>query len=274
MRRRTVVVFGALLLSLVMALPALAITKGGTLDGEDHPYVGLMVADDADGNPLWRCSGSMISPTVFVTAGHCTEAPAAGATIWFESDVQSGIPDNGYPGGGDTSHDGTAYTHPFYDPDAFFLFDLGVVVLDDPVVLPRYAELPDIGAIDELGKGRNRSTVTAVGYGLQNANKNHTVADRIRMQADLFVVNTEGVAGIGNLKLPGDLPPTNSVILSGDAKHGGTCFGDSGGPGLLGGTDTIVAVNSFGLNGNCAGIGGMFRIDRQLEIDWIESFHN
>jgi secreted trypsin-like serine protease len=272
MRRRSLVVFIALILSMLVALPALAITKGGTLDGEDHPYVGLMVADDEEGNPLWRCSGSMISPKVFVTAGHCTEAPAARATIWFETDVQSGIPDNGYPGGGATSHDGTAYTHPFYDPDAFFLFDLGVVVLDEPVDLPAYAELPDVGAIDELENGRNRSTVTAVGYGLQNANKNHTVADRIRMQADLFVVNTEGVAGIGHLKLPSDLPPTNSVILSGDAKHGGTCFGDSGGPGLLGGTDTIVAVNSFGLNGNCAGIGGMFRIDRQLEIDWIESF--
>ena len=272
MRRRTVVVLGALLLSLVMALPALANTKGGTRDGEDHPYGGLMVADDADGNPPWRCSGSMISPTVFVTAGHCTEPPAARATIWFESDVESGIPANGYPFGGATSHDGTAYTHPFYDPDAFFLFDLCVVVLDEPVELDRYADLPEVGAIDELDRGRKRSTVTAVGYGLQNANKNHTVADRIRMQADLFVVNTQGVAGIGNLKLPGDLPPTNSVILSGDAKHGGTCFGDSGGPGLLGGTDTIVAVNSFGLNGNCAGIGGMFRIDRQLEIDWIESF--
>jgi hypothetical protein len=30
-------------------------------------------------------------------------------------------------------------------------------------------------------------------------------------------------------------------------------------------------VNSFGLNGNCAGVGGMFRIDRQYEIDWINS---
>ena len=60
MRRRTVVVLGALLLSLVMALPAQAITKGGTLDGEDHPYDGLIVADDADGKPPGRCSGSMI----------------------------------------------------------------------------------------------------------------------------------------------------------------------------------------------------------------------
>ena len=60
------------------------------------------------------------------------------------------------------------------------------------------------------------------------------------------------------------------MILSGDAKHGGTCFGDSGGPALLG--DTILGVTSFGLNGNCAGIGGVFRIDRDVELGWISSF--
>lgn len=55
----------------------------------------------------------------------------------------------------------------------------------------------------------------------------------MRYQAGLFVVNTQGVAGIENIDL-GDLPPTNSMIVSGDAKHGGTCFGDSGGPMLVG----------------------------------------
>ena len=62
------------------------------------------------------------------------------------------------------------------------------------------------------------------------------------------------------------------MMLSGDAKHGGTCFGDSGGPILLGDSDTIGGVTSFGLNGNCAGVGGAFRIDRQVELDWINGF--
>jgi hypothetical protein len=98
-----------LVLILVMVAPAGAI-KYGELDGDGHPYVGLMVAQDADGNPMWRCSGALISPTVYLTAGHCTEAPAAHVEIWFDADVQSGIPDNGYPDTGDVG--GTPYTHP------------------------------------------------------------------------------------------------------------------------------------------------------------------
>ena len=41
-------------------VPAGAVTDG-ELDGDGHPYVGLMVAQDADGNPLWRCSGTLLS---------------------------------------------------------------------------------------------------------------------------------------------------------------------------------------------------------------------
>ncbi len=112
------------LLMVLSATPALAV-KNGNLDGDEHPMVGLMVALDRAGNPLWRCSGTLISPTVYLTAGHCTEAPAASATIWFDADVESGIPGNGYPFEGEVF--GTAYTHPQYDPNAFFVRDAGVV---------------------------------------------------------------------------------------------------------------------------------------------------
>lgn len=256
-------------LLMAMTAPAGAITRGGELDGEDHPYVGLMVAD-IGGVPQWRCSGTLISPTVYVTAGHCTYG-ADSATVWFQSDVSAGRPDNGYPFG-DTgfSVNGTPYSHPHYSDDAFFLYDLGVVVLDEPVDLDEYAALPTEGVVDTLKPGRKSATVTAVGYGLQ-AVKPTLQSDLVRYQAGLFVVNTQGVAGIGNIDL-GDLPPTNSMIVSGDAKHGGTCFGDSGGPMLLGDTNVLVAVNSFALNANCAGVGGAFRIDRAFELDWIMGF--
>ena len=60
------------------------------------------------------------------------------------------------------------------------------------------------------------------------------------------------------------------MILSGDAKHGGTCFGDSGGPQLI--DHDIAAVTSFGLNGNCAGVGGGYRIDNADDIAWINGW--
>ncbi len=259
---------------MAMAIPVGAITKGGAPDNGEHPYVGLMVAKDADGNPLWRCSGSMISPTVYVTAGHCVSQPAATATIWFEEDVQSlgfDIADpNMYPNGGPTTVTGTAHPHPNYDDNAFFLYDMGVVVLDEPVYLSSYATLASEGALDDLGNGRNDAVVEAVGYGLQNANKNHTVANRVRMKADLMVVDTIGVAGLG--RLAKFFEGSGSFMVSGDAAHGGTCFGDSGGPMLIGDTDVLVGVNSFGLNGNCAGVGGAYRIDQADDLAFINSF--
>jgi hypothetical protein len=278
--KRLLLLVGTALLAMVVAAPAIAITRGGELDGEDHPYVGLMVAADldAEGEFLggWRCSGTLISPTVYVTAGHCTDGLTPGEDlvfVWTESDLEPDPSVYGYPfdfDGEGTSVTGTAYTHPLYVPSAFFLYDLGVVVLDEAIDVDRYATLTDEGAIDEIGHGRKTAVVTAVGYGLQGAKRNDFSDDKTRFQADLFVVNTNGVGGIGGIKLPSDLPPTNSMIVSGDSKHGGTCFGDSGGPALIG--DTIVAVNSFGLNANCAGIGGMFRIDRDVELDWIRGF--
>jgi len=160
--KKTLTALVAVLAAAVVALPASAMTDGSP-DGDAHPYVGLMVAQDGDGNPLWRCSGTLISPTLFLTAGHCTETPAAHVEIWFDADVESGIPANGYPLTGEAS--GTPYTHPQYDPNAFYLHDLGVVVLDEPLVASTYGALPSLDQLDALksGKVKQDTFFTAVG---------------------------------------------------------------------------------------------------------------
>jgi V8-like Glu-specific endopeptidase len=246
----------ALLLAVVA--PASGITHG-ELDGDDHPYVGLMVAQDGAGNPLWRCSGTLLSPTLYLTAGHCTEPPAARATIWFDADVESGIPDNGYPFEGDVS--GTAYVHPDYDPAAFFLYDLGVVVLDEPMYMDEYGTLPELDQLDDLAKrrGKKNTTFTAVGYGLQRINPVFVEAERVRMVATpkLNAINAPGMTG------------DFSLLLSNNHATGGTCFGDSGGPNFLGDSNVVAGVTSFGLNGNCAGTGGVYRVDRADDLDWL-----
>jgi hypothetical protein len=252
------VLLAACMLILVLALPAGAITDG-ELDGDTHPYVGLMVAQDGNGNPLWRCSGTLLSSTLFLTAGHCTEAPAEHAEIWFDADVQSGIPANGYPFTGDVG--GTPYTHPQYDPNAFYLFDLGVVVLDEPMSMGSYAALPEEDELDAL-KPHRRTIFTAVGYGLQKAFPDAAAwkeeAARVRMVAypHLVQINT-GFTGDG------------SLVLSNNTNTGGTCFGDSGGPNFIGTSNVVGGVTSFGLNWACGGTGGVYRVDRADDLDWL-----
>jgi V8-like Glu-specific endopeptidase len=244
-------------------VPAGAVTDG-ELDGEGHPYVGLMVAQDKKGNPLWRCSGTLLSPTLFLTAGHCTEAPARRAEIWFDADVESGIPANGYPNDGDVG--GKTYTHPQYNPNAFYLFDLGVVVLDEPMEVGQYGKLPALDVLDKLAKQRGTQNVdfTAVGYGLQksfpDAASWKESALRIRMVAHPRLVQI-------NTGLTGDF----SVLLSNNANTGGTCFGDSGGPNFIGDSNVVGGVTSYGLNGNCAGTGGVYRVDRADDLNWLKS---
>jgi V8-like Glu-specific endopeptidase len=237
----------------------------GTLDGDAHPYVGLMAAQDGAGNFLWRCSGALLSPTLFLTAGHCTEAPAAHVEIWFDADVEHGIPANGYPTTGDVG--GTPHTHPQYDPDAFYLFDLGVVVLDKAYNVGQYGTLPKLNQLDQYAKkrGKNKVTFTSVGYGLQksfpDAASWKNEDDRIRMVAHPRLVQI-------NTGYTGDY----SIMLSNNANTGGTCFGDSGGPNFIGDTNVIAGVTSFGKNNTCAGTGGVYRVDRQDDLAWLATY--
>lgn len=247
-----------LAVSMLVPVDSVHAITDGELDGDGHPHVGLMVAQDADGNPMWRCSGTLLSPTLFLTAGHCTEAPAAHVEIWFDADVESGIPENGYPSMGDVG--GTPYTHPDYDPSAFYLHDLGVVVLDDPVEMDAYGELPEVGELDQLAtrRGRQDVTFTAVGYGLQRINPVFVEQERVRMYARPRLIQI-------NTGLTGDY----SVLLSNNHATGGTCFGDSGGPNFIGNSNVIGGVTSFGMNGNCAGTGGVYRVDTADDLDWL-----
>lgn len=260
MHKKTLMAAISAIVILVIAVSSVGAITDGELDGNGHPYVGLMVAQTAAGTPLWRCSGTLLSPTLFLTAGHCTETPAAHVEIWFDADVQSGIPANGYPFTGDVG--GTPYTHPNYNPNAFYLFDLGVVVLDEPMVMDTYGTLPDKDVLDKLARRRGLQdvTFTAVGYGLQEINPVFREAERVRMVAHPHLIQING-------GLVGDF----SVLLSNNHSTGGTCFGDSGGPNFIGDSNVVGGVTSFGLNGNCAGTGGVYRVDRADDLDWLYS---
>src|SRR5215207_1299375 len=117
----------AFALVLSLAGDASAITNGQP-DGDAHPYVGLLVFDaefcDENGEncevfPAWSCSGSLISSTVILTAGHCTDGAVA-VRAWFDEKIQAedfSLLVDDFPFGGGDSTEGTAYTYPDYNND-------------------------------------------------------------------------------------------------------------------------------------------------------------
>jgi len=137
------------------------------------------------------------------------------------------------------------------------------------VILSEYGTLPTLNQLDTLAKKRGLQdrSFTSVGYGLQMsfpdaaAWKEHNSRTRYVAHPQLIQING-GI--VGNF----------SLLLSNNAHTGGTCFGDSGGPNFLGDSNVVVGVTSFGLNGNCAGTGGVFRTDRQDVLDFVNGFLN
>ena len=268
----------------IAAAPVGAIT-GDFVEDNEHPFVGLVVFYDQDGEFLWRCTGSLLTPTVFLTAGHCadTVGGAVTARVYFQQDAGVNYdpatevdPVTGYP----ETCAGTTLGVTCATSDELYNFgftgsltlpnthDIGLV-LDQAITLPEYGALAEAGSLDQLAtqRGRQDLTFTVSGYGLtykqqpHNGKANESYRERLMALSHLVNLNSAFNAGF-NLQTSGN-----------GTGQGGTCNGDSGGPVFYGGytSNTIVAVTSFGLNSLCRGTDFAYRTDQQAVIDWILS---
>jgi hypothetical protein len=288
---RFIVLFSAMVLVVLLAVPVSAI-QNGSFDDDSHPYVCLVVFYDTNQLPLWRTTGELISPNVLLTAGHGTDG-AALACVWFEANINpensTSFPyaETGYPYyGGGTSFTGIPYTNPGYravpEPGlpGFDYHDVGVVVLDGAVpteVVDSYAQLPDEGVVDTLGM---MSPVDLVGYGVQWQKKG--VPDFPGLPPGFYPPPpyNSWKWNWQRYYAPADLIQSKNILSSeflaltaNPAKgKGGTTFGDSGGPILLSDTNIVLGINSFVTNYNCDGVTYAQRIDIQDILDWLVGF--
>lgn len=281
-------VFSVITILAIAVSPVYAIT-GNFVEDNEHPFVGLAVFYDANGEFIWRCSGALISPTVFLTAGHCadTEGGAVTARIYFQQDagvnfdpVTEVDPVTGYPeycADGTlgvtcaTVSEGNIYNYDFTGSLTLpQTHDAGILILDQAIELDEYVELPEPNFLNQFATSRGTQDIlfTVSGYGLtykeqvQNGKPNISFRERLMAEATLVNLNSALNAGF-NLQTSGN-----------GAGKGGTCNGDSGGPVFFGdfSSNLIVGITSFGLNSLCRGTDFAYRIDQPDVLAWIQSF--
>ncbi len=215
---------------MVVAIPVQGITYGQP--DTAHPFVGAIVVQ---GNAGWTsefCSGTLIAPRVFLTAGHCTVA--LWSYVSHTSQVHVSFGDNVLDPA--TWHAVDEWiTNPAYwwgpmsDPH-----DVGILVLSDPVTGLGYGHLAPEGFLTGLwNQGKLIPQATKflnVGYG----------TDENQADTNVREFSWSAFKNLHNAWLY-----MSQNVNTGNA---GTCYGDSGGPTFWvdGATEYVVAVTSWG----------------------------
>jgi secreted trypsin-like serine protease len=247
-----------LILALV-AVPAMAITWGEP--DTEHTNVGAMVVDWPGYGPWQVCSGTLIHPRVFLTAGHCTSGwEGTGVeTFWVNFDQDALNEDT-------LLEVQEVITHPDYwwgptsNPH-----DVGALVLAEPVEGIEPASLPYEGLLDDLkaagllNQGQTKAKFTLVGYGgtLEWPPPDITYEDQRQFAVSEYRALLKAWLRMSQNQATDD---------------GGTCGGDSGGPAFWTDpeteTEVLVGITSWG-DPNCISTGFNYRVDIPETLDFI-----
>src|SRR4051812_7543798 len=238
--------------SLIIAAPAAAITNGQP-DGNGHPEVGALLAQQAYSDGTWaECTGTLISPTVFLTAAHCDEGVSRVAVTF----------DSTYDAANGTRYWGTYHAAPSYDQKQSDPHDIAVVGHDKAVKGIAPARLPKA---DSLSSVDTTTQFTSVGYGGQAVNQGG--GPKTFSYADVRYVATGTLNSLNPSWLRISMNPSHG--------DGGTCYGDSGGPNFLGAgaTETnIVAGTTITGDTFCRSTNVDYRMDTPSARGFLASY--
>jgi len=253
----------------VTAQPAAAIIDGQR--DEVHTNVGLVRFTTAEGR--FRCSGTLISPTVVLTAGHCTgddgDSPATNVLVSFNTDLaldplapnltpqeRAARAANFIPG--------TAHPDPNWDGSLGISkqHDQGVVVLDAPATTKwpdiKPAPLLPVGTLDTNHGALKNRTFTLVGYGVEIGPKKAQIVVTERRSTTSLLKNVQTEVA------------TFQINANNSTAGGGSCFGDSGGPVFLG--SFVVGDASYVNSLSCNATGGYQRVDTAYSRAFLNQF--
>jgi V8-like Glu-specific endopeptidase len=225
----------------------------GTYTGSSFASVGGLLFDYdengvIDGNDLF-CTGTLISPTVFLTAAHCVvSSDTPPGSQWYVSFA----PDL-YARGLKVIKADAYYSDPLYGHDQANLHDLAVIILPanstkglTPYSLPRRGELDQLSAKGAL----NDAIFYNVGYG--------TSATRTGIPDFSF----DGRRYVSESKFMGLQQYWLGLLMNSSATGlGGDCYGDSGGPKFLKSTPGIVYATVTTGDYNCRATTWDYRTD-------------
>ena len=249
---------GALLFALLlMAGPVSAITWG--VPDTEHTNVGAMVVDWPGYGPYQFCTGTLVHPRVFLTAGHCTDGLAEYGieTIWVNFDQNAVNVDT-------LRLVEQVLTHPDFAWTGSDYHDVGLLVLAEPVTDIEPATLPPLGYLDGLkkqgllrGKAAGaRFTVGGDGGTLSWPPPEISYEDLRQVAQSEYKALRDAWLHMSQNRLQDD---------------GGTCFGDSGGPAFYtapDGTEILVGITSWG-DSQCIVTGYDYRVDIPATLDFI-----
>jgi V8-like Glu-specific endopeptidase len=240
--RRSLRSLGIVVVVLATAAPAAAILNGQP--DTTHPYVGILVTE-IDGQRVPVCSGFLVNSTAFVTAAHCVDDLGdLPAYVSFDQRFTPSSP----------VVTGTAVPNPDFGSPGADTHDVALIVLDTPVTNRGYADLPTAGRLAGAAK---KEALTIVGYGATGFLKGEG-----KPSPDFRLVRSVGDSRVSKVEKTGF-----NLRMS-----AGICFGDSGGPVLLGNSNLVVGVASFVSNGNCTGNAFAYRLDTAESLGFLAPY--
>ena len=261
--RRFILLSTALLFVLGAGVPSAGAITNGKPDGTRHPAVGALVGYVPQaGRTIAYCSGTLISPTVFLTAAHCGFLPGDQVQVTF---------DEVYAAGSEV-HTGMFIAHPDFRPGTNAQGnqsnDVAVVVFGQPIQGITPAQLPAAGLLDDMkadGTLKQSTQFTSVGYGDTESVNGPGGQTTTHPQSRYFAVGPFNSLTAAYLHLSQHT----------DKGEGGTCSGDSGGATFLGAgageTNVIVSVIVTG-DTYCSSTNVGYRLDTRAARDFLDDY--